>query len=70
MTIGALSEPRLRRMHDVMAGYVERGEVPGLVTLVARHGEVHADAISTKAIGQTVRTRLFLLQEERLRWRR
>ena len=46
-------------MHDVMAGYVERGEVPGLVTLVARHGEVHADVIGTKAIGQTVRIRWF-----------
>jgi CubicO group peptidase (beta-lactamase class C family) len=38
-------------MHDVMAGYVERGEVPGIVTLVSRHGEVHVDAIGTKAVG-------------------
>jgi CubicO group peptidase (beta-lactamase class C family) len=28
-----------------MAGYVERGEVPGLVTLVSRCGETHVDAI-------------------------
>ncbi len=28
-----------------MAGYVERGDVPGLVTLVSRRGEVHVDAI-------------------------
>jgi len=34
-----------------MAGYVERGEVPGLVTLVARRGEVHVDAIGTTAAG-------------------
>jgi CubicO group peptidase (beta-lactamase class C family) len=38
-------------MHDVMAGYVERGEVPGLVTLVSRRGEVHVDAIGTKPLG-------------------
>jgi hypothetical protein len=35
----------------VIAGYVERGELPGLVTLVSRRGEVHAGAIGTKAIG-------------------
>jgi hypothetical protein len=52
-----------------MAGYVERGEVPGLVTLVSRHGEVRADAIGAKAIGHTIRTSWFFLQEERLRWR-
>lgn len=32
-------------MHDVMNGYVERGEVPGVVTLVSRRGEVHVDCI-------------------------
>lgn len=32
-------------MHDVLGGYVERGEVPGIVTLVSRHGEVHVDCI-------------------------
>lgn len=37
----ALDSDRLARMHDVMAGHVERGEVPGLVWLVARRGEVH-----------------------------
>jgi len=38
-------------MHDVMAGYVERGEGPGIVTLVSRRGEVHVDAIGMKAVG-------------------
>lgn len=51
MSTGGLSEERLRRMNDVMAGYVERGELPGLVTLVSRRGEVHVDATGTKAIG-------------------
>lgn len=46
-----MSEARLGRMHDIMAGYVQRGEVPGIVTLVCRHGEVHVDAIGTKALG-------------------
>jgi CubicO group peptidase (beta-lactamase class C family) len=51
MSPGGLSKARLDRMHDVMAGHVERGEVPGLVTLVSRRGEVHVDAIGTKAVG-------------------
>ena len=51
LTPGGLSTQRLGRLHDVMAGYVERGEVPGVVTLVSRRGEVHVDAIGTKAVG-------------------
>src|SRR6266699_6143564 len=50
MSISGLSKARLGRMHDVMAGYVERGEVPGLVTLVSRRGEVHVDVIGMKAV--------------------
>lgn len=42
MSTGGLSEARLGRMHDVTAGYVERGEVPGLVMLVCRHNHVAA----------------------------
>ena len=49
MSAGGLSKARLDRMHDVMAGYVERGEVPGIVTLVCRRGEAHVDAIGRKA---------------------
>ena len=51
MSTGGLSKVRLGRMRDVMAGYVERGEVPGAVTLVARRGETHVDAIGAKAVG-------------------
>src|SRR5437667_9640841 len=50
MSTGGLSKARLGRMHDIMAGYVERGEVPGIVTLVSRRGEVHVDAIGMKAV--------------------
>jgi CubicO group peptidase (beta-lactamase class C family) len=53
MSTAGLSKARLSRMHDVMAGYVERGEVPGLVTLVSRRGEVHVDVIGTQAIGDS-----------------
>ena len=51
MSNGGLSKARLGRMHDVIAGHVERGDVPGLVTLVSRRGEVHVDAIGMKAVG-------------------
>jgi CubicO group peptidase (beta-lactamase class C family) len=50
MSDAGLSNARLRRMHDVMAGYVERREIPGLVTLVSRRGEVHVDAIGHKSV--------------------
>jgi CubicO group peptidase (beta-lactamase class C family) len=43
----ALSAKALRHMHDVMSGYVERGEVPGLVTLLSRHDETNVDALGT-----------------------
>jgi CubicO group peptidase (beta-lactamase class C family) len=45
MSKGGLSQARLSRLHDVMAGYVERGESPGVVTLVSRRGEVVVDAV-------------------------
>ncbi|MEH2495183.1 CubicO group peptidase (beta-lactamase class C family) [Bradyrhizobium sp. AZCC 1678] len=47
----ALSRPRLARMHNVMAGHVASGDMPGLVTLVSRRGEIHVDAIGKMAIG-------------------
>jgi CubicO group peptidase (beta-lactamase class C family) len=48
---GGLSKPRLGRMHDIMAGHVADGSMPGLVTLLSRRGEVHVDAIGSIAIG-------------------
>jgi len=38
-------------MHDVMANHVERGNVPGIVTLVSRRDEVHVDTIGSLAFG-------------------
>ena len=51
MSTRGFSAARLGRMRDVLAGYVERDEVPGLVTLLARRGEVHAEAIGATAFG-------------------
>jgi CubicO group peptidase (beta-lactamase class C family) len=44
-----LSKARLGRMHEVMAGHVEAGDMPGLVTLVSRDGEIFVDAIGSIA---------------------
>jgi CubicO group peptidase (beta-lactamase class C family) len=45
-----LSTTALRQLHESMSGYTTRGEVPGLVTLIARGGEVHVDALGTAAV--------------------
>ncbi len=46
-----LSAARLERLHTVMAGYIDRGEVPGLVAVVARHGEAHVTTVGTMSAG-------------------
>src|SRR5215203_3420436 len=56
MSTGGLSRTRLERMHDVMAvmaGHVDRGVVPGVITLVSRRGEVQVDAIGSRAFGDS-----------------
>jgi CubicO group peptidase (beta-lactamase class C family) len=50
MTSGGLSSERLMRLRTSMMGYVERGEVPGIVTGVSRHGEVHVDAVGNTSL--------------------
>ncbi len=47
-----MSQRGLSRLHDVMAGYVDRGEVPGLVTLISRRGEIYVDAIGGMTLGE------------------
>ena len=51
MTGSGLSKTGLDRLHELMTGHVEHGGVPGLVTVVSRRGEVHVDAVGTKAAG-------------------
>ena len=44
------SRSRLRRLSDGMRGYVDRGELGHVVTLLYRRGQrAHADQISDKA---------------------
>lgn len=38
--LGGFSKTRLARLSEALQGYVERGEVPGVVTRVFRHGEL------------------------------
>jgi CubicO group peptidase (beta-lactamase class C family) len=49
MPTSEISKARLARLHEVMAGHVERGDMPGLVTLVSCRGEVHVDPIGRLA---------------------
>jgi CubicO group peptidase (beta-lactamase class C family) len=42
---------QLDRLHQVMAGHVEQGKAPGLITLVSRRGETHVDTIGTTTVG-------------------
>jgi CubicO group peptidase (beta-lactamase class C family) len=53
MSGSGLSKSRLARMRDVMAGYVERGEVPGLVLAVARRGEALIEPIGAADLDGT-----------------
>src|SRR5438552_3264315 len=41
MSASGLSKTRLSRITDCMRGYVDRGEVAGVTSLLCRHGEVH-----------------------------
>jgi CubicO group peptidase (beta-lactamase class C family) len=47
MTAPGLSSEGLAHLHEVMTAHVEAGEMPGLVTLVARGDDVHVDAIGS-----------------------
>jgi CubicO group peptidase (beta-lactamase class C family) len=53
MSGGGLSKARLARMREVMAGYVERGEVPGLVLAVSRRGEAVVEPIGATDLDGT-----------------
>ena len=37
-----LSKARLERMHQVLSGFIERKEMPGLVALVSHHDDVQS----------------------------
>jgi CubicO group peptidase (beta-lactamase class C family) len=41
--VGGFSTERLGRVHDVLARYAQRGEVPGAVALLSRDGQTHVE---------------------------
>ncbi|HEY7199479.1 MAG TPA: serine hydrolase domain-containing protein, partial [Candidatus Dormibacteraeota bacterium] len=49
MATSALSQTGLDQLHEAMAARVERAEMPGMVTLVARDDDVRVDTIGTTA---------------------
>src|SRR5207249_8468188 len=51
--IDSRSQAGLDRLHEAMAARVAKGELPGMVTLVARGDAVHVDTIGTVAFGST-----------------
>jgi CubicO group peptidase (beta-lactamase class C family) len=51
MNATSLSQTGLDRLHRAMADRVAKGEMPGMVTLVARGDDVHVDTIGTMAFG-------------------
>jgi CubicO group peptidase (beta-lactamase class C family) len=48
---GGSAGSRPARMRAVLSGHVERGTVPGMVTLVSRRGEVQVEVIGKQAFG-------------------
>ena len=51
MSASGLSGMRLRRLREALTRHVESGDMPGLVALVARRGEVYVEAIGTLEAG-------------------
>jgi CubicO group peptidase (beta-lactamase class C family) len=51
MSGGSLSKARLDRVADAMRGYVERGDVAGVVALVSRRDEIHVETLGVQDLG-------------------
>src|SRR5499427_426422 len=45
----SLSTSRLERMRQVLSGYIERKEMPGLVAVVSHHDDVHIETLGVLA---------------------
>ena len=52
MAHGGFSKARLARMHQVMAGHVERGTVAGAITLLSRRGETIVDTVGVQDLSR------------------
>lgn len=57
LTNDKLNHGRVADLHRTMAGHVERGEIPGIVTLLARGDDLHVDAVGTMTVGGGAPTR-------------
>src|SRR5260370_15037359 len=51
MSTRGLSKARLERVHQVLSGYVEREEMPGLVALVSGDDDVHVETLGRRSVG-------------------
>jgi len=49
MAAGGFSSTRLTRLRDLLERHVDTGFVPGVLAVLARHGEVHVEATGTLA---------------------
>src|SRR5215831_10217032 len=49
VTTGGFSSKRLARVRELLERHVESGLVPGMVAVLARHGEVHIEATGNLA---------------------
>ena len=50
MTASILNKARVADLHTTMNGYVQRGEIPGIVTLIACGDEIHVDATGVNLV--------------------
>ncbi len=57
MPVGGLSKAKLGEMRESLAGFVERGAVPGIVAVVARGRDTHVEVLGTmeRAGGSPIR---------------
>jgi CubicO group peptidase (beta-lactamase class C family) len=53
MITTGFSKPRLDRMHQILSGYIERKQMPGLVALVSHYDDVHIETLGTLAFDQS-----------------
>src|SRR5690349_11941646 len=47
------SKSGLARMRDVLSGYIERREMPGLVSLISHKDDVQVEVLGTRAMDST-----------------
>jgi CubicO group peptidase (beta-lactamase class C family) len=53
MTHKGLVKSGLDRMHKVLSGHIERGDIPGMVALVSRHEDVHVEVLGKLHVNGT-----------------